>query len=84
MTTNNISRITCYVAETFQLHPTENKPNEKEALIQFLQAPYQLEAPINRLKKLKFKKSSAAKILKYIRVLTSSLVKFLTNCLLLE
>jgi hypothetical protein len=31
--------------------PPENEPEEKEALIQFLETPYEHEPPVNRLKR---------------------------------
>jgi hypothetical protein len=37
-----------------QPHPSENKPKEEEALLQLLETPYQLEPPINRLKRAEF------------------------------
>jgi hypothetical protein len=40
-----------HLANVFQLHPSENEPEEEEALKQLLQTPYQLEPPINRLKR---------------------------------
>jgi hypothetical protein len=49
-----------HLAEVFQPHPTENEPEEEEALIQLLETPNQLEAPIIISKELKFKKSSTA------------------------
>jgi hypothetical protein len=39
-----------HLAKVFQPHPSESEPVE-EALIQLLETPYQLEPPINRLKK---------------------------------
>jgi hypothetical protein len=38
-----------HLAEVFQLHPSENEPEEEEALIQLLETPYQLKPPINLL-----------------------------------
>jgi hypothetical protein len=38
-------------ANVFQPHPSENQPQEEEALMQLLETPYQLEPPINRLKR---------------------------------
>jgi hypothetical protein len=35
----------------FQPHPSENEPEEEGALIQHLETRYQLEPPINRLKR---------------------------------
>jgi hypothetical protein len=40
-----------YLAEVFQPHPSEDEPEEEEALIQLLETPYQLEPPINRHKR---------------------------------
>jgi hypothetical protein len=40
------------LAKVFQPHPSENEP-EKKAHIQLLLTPYQLEAPINCLKRAK-------------------------------
>jgi hypothetical protein len=35
----------------FKPHPSENGPEEEEALIQLLKAPYQLKQPIKCLKR---------------------------------
>jgi hypothetical protein len=48
-----------HLANVFQPHPSQNQPEEEEALMQLLKTPYQLEPPII-LKGLKFKKSSTA------------------------
>jgi hypothetical protein len=40
-----------HLANVFQSHRPENEPEEKESLIQFLETPYQLNLPINRLKR---------------------------------
>jgi hypothetical protein len=37
-------------ANVFQPHPSENEPEEEEALIQLLETSYQLDPPINHLK----------------------------------
>jgi hypothetical protein len=72
-------------SKIFQLHPSENEPEYEEALIQLLENP-----PTNSnhqstfSKELKFKKSSTAYILRKHWVMTSSLVKFLKNCRLLD
>jgi hypothetical protein len=42
---------TKHLAKVFQPHPSENKPEEAEVLIQLLETPYQLDPPINRLKR---------------------------------
>jgi hypothetical protein len=39
-----------HLAKVFQPHPSGNEP-EEEALTQLLETPYQLEPPINRLKR---------------------------------
>jgi hypothetical protein len=39
------------LAKGFHPHPSENEPLEEEALVQLLETPYQLEPPINRLKR---------------------------------
>jgi hypothetical protein len=39
------------LSEVFQPKPSENEPGEDEALIQLLETPYQLEPPINCLKR---------------------------------
>jgi hypothetical protein len=39
-----------HLAKVFQSHPLESEP-KKEALTQLLETPYQLEPPINRLKR---------------------------------
>jgi hypothetical protein len=38
-----------HLANVFQPHPTENQPEEEEALTQLLETPYQLEPPINSI-----------------------------------
>jgi hypothetical protein len=40
-----------HLANVSQLHPSENEPEEEEALIQLLETPYELEPPINSLKR---------------------------------
>jgi hypothetical protein len=41
-----------HLAEVYQPHPSENEPQEEEALTQLLETTYQLEPPIiNRLKR---------------------------------
>jgi hypothetical protein len=40
-----------HLENVFQPHPSENEPDEEEALIQLLENPYQLEPPINCLKR---------------------------------
>jgi hypothetical protein len=40
-----------HLGKVFQPHPSDNQPQEEEALTQLLETPYQLEPPINRLKK---------------------------------
>jgi hypothetical protein len=49
-----------HLEQDFQPHLLENTPEEEEEkdIIQLLGTPSQLELPIKRLKKLKFKKSS--------------------------
>jgi hypothetical protein len=43
-----------HLANVFQPpHPSENEPEEEEALIQLLETPHQLEPPINRLKRIR-------------------------------
>jgi hypothetical protein len=49
-----------HLSEGFRPHPSENEL--EEASIQLLETLYQLGPSINRLKKLKFKKSSTAVI----------------------
>jgi hypothetical protein len=44
-----------HLAEVFQLHPSENLPKEEESLIQLLETPYQIEPPINHLKRTEIK-----------------------------
>jgi hypothetical protein len=39
-----------HLANVFQPHPSENQPEEEEALMQLRETPFQLEPPINRLK----------------------------------
>jgi hypothetical protein len=40
-----------HLANVFQPHLSENQPEEEEALTQLLETAYQLEPPINRLKR---------------------------------
>jgi hypothetical protein len=40
-----------HLANVLQPHPSENEPEAAEAIIQLLESPYQLEPPINRLKR---------------------------------
>jgi hypothetical protein len=40
-----------HLAKVFQQHPSENEPEEEGALIKLLETSYQLEPPINRLKR---------------------------------
>jgi hypothetical protein len=40
-----------HLENVFLQHPSENEPEEKEAFIQLLETPYQLEPPANRLKR---------------------------------
>jgi hypothetical protein len=40
-----------HIADVFQPHPSENEPEEEEALIQLLESPYQLEPPIKRIER---------------------------------
>jgi hypothetical protein len=49
-----------HLANVFQQHPSENEPEEEDALIQLLETPYQLEPLSTVSKGLKFKKSSTA------------------------
>jgi hypothetical protein len=76
---NNVEKAHTFaqrLANVFQPHPSENEPQEEEALIQLLETPYQLEPPINCLKR--------AEILRNHQVTSSPLVQFLKNCLSLE
>jgi hypothetical protein len=50
------------LAEVFHLHPSENKPEEGEAIIQLQEAPYQLEPPTTHVKR--------AEVQEFIRILT--------------
>jgi hypothetical protein len=40
-----------HLGNVFQPHPTENQSEEEEALMQLLETAYQLEPPINHLKR---------------------------------
>jgi hypothetical protein len=40
-----------HLADIFQLPPSENEPEEEEALIQTLDAPYQLRQPIKHFQR---------------------------------
>jgi hypothetical protein len=40
-----------HLADVFQPHPSENEAEEDEAFMQLLETPYQLEPPVNRLKR---------------------------------
>jgi hypothetical protein len=51
---SNVEKLHAFVedlANVFEPHPSENEPEEEEALIQLLETPYQHEPPINRLKR---------------------------------
>jgi hypothetical protein len=39
-------------ANMFQPHPSENSPEEEEALMHYLETPYQLDPPLSRLLRL--------------------------------
>jgi hypothetical protein len=76
-----------HLAEGFQPHPSENKP--EEALTHLLETPYQLEPPINRLKRsevqegvnnLKTKKSPGYDLItgKILKELPINGIKYLT------
>jgi hypothetical protein len=86
-----------HLAKVFQLHPSENKPEEKESLIQLLETPYQLEPPTNHLKRaevqgvnsLNPKKSSGynlitSKILKELPIIGINYLTQLFNAVLLK
>jgi hypothetical protein len=54
MAGNNVEKAHAFaehLAKVFQSLPSEDEPIEEEALIQLLETPYQLEPPINYLKK---------------------------------
>jgi hypothetical protein len=79
-----------HLADVFQPHPSENEPEEEEALIQLLETPYQLEPPINCLKRaevqevinsLHLKKSSGYEIIsgKILKELPTIGIKYLTQ-----
>jgi Ser/Thr protein kinase RdoA (MazF antagonist) len=40
-----------HLVKVFYPYPSENEPEEEEALTHLLETPYQLEPPINRLKR---------------------------------
>jgi hypothetical protein len=42
---------TKHLADDLQPHPSEKEPEEEEALFELLENPYQLEPPINHLKR---------------------------------
>jgi hypothetical protein len=74
----------------FQPHPSENEPEEEEPLIHLLETPYQLQLPINRLKRaevqeainnLNPKKSSAYDFItgKILKELPITGIKYLTQ-----
>jgi hypothetical protein len=79
-----------HLANLFQPQPSKHELDEEEALIQLLEAPYQLEPPVNRLKRaevqeviysLNLKKSSGydpitGKILKEFPIIR---IKYLTQ-----
>jgi hypothetical protein len=48
-----------HLANVFQPHPSENEPEEEEALMQLLETPYRFHQSTVS-KELKFKKSSTA------------------------
>jgi hypothetical protein len=73
-----------HLANIFQPHPSENQPEEEDALTQLLETPYQLEPPINRLKKAEVQEIINSLNPKNHQVTTSSLAKFLQHCIPLE
>jgi hypothetical protein len=50
-TSKKAHAFTEHLAEVFHPHPSENESKGKETLIQLLETPYQLELPINGLRK---------------------------------
>jgi hypothetical protein len=79
-----------HLANGFQPHPSGHEPEEQEALIQLLETPYQLEPPINSLKRaevqevinsLKPKKSSGYDLItgKILKELPTIAIKYLTQ-----
>jgi hypothetical protein len=73
-----------HLANVLQPHPSENEPEEQEALIQLLETAYQLEPPINSLKSIEDQEVINSLTHKKLAVTNSSLIKFIKNCLLLE
>jgi hypothetical protein len=87
-----------HLGDVFQPHPSKNEPEEEEALTQLLETPYQLEPPINHLKRaevqevinsLNPKKSSSydlitGKILKKLPVIGIKYLTQLFNAVLLK
>jgi hypothetical protein len=86
---NKAHAFTEHLAEVFQPHPSKTEPQKEEALIQFLEAPYQVKPPINRLKRaevrevssLNPKKSSGYDLItgKIFKILPNVGVKYLTQ-----
>jgi hypothetical protein len=90
-------KTTCF-RKSFQPHPSENEPEEEEALIHLLGTPYQLEPPISHLKRaevqepiksLNPKKSSGydfitGKILKVLPIIGIKYLTQLFNAVLLK
>jgi hypothetical protein len=73
-----------HLANVFHLHPSENEPEDEEAFVQRLETPTNSNHQSTVSKELKFKKSSAAEIIRNHRDTTSSVAKFLKNCISLE
>jgi hypothetical protein len=98
---SNVERahpFTEHFAKVFQLYPSVYEPDEEEALIHLLETPYQLEPPINCLKKAEVqevinsqnpKKSSGydtitGKILKELPIIGIKYITQLFNAVLLK
>jgi hypothetical protein len=46
-----VHAFTKHLAQVFQPHPTESETEDEKTLTLLLEKPYQLEPPINRLKR---------------------------------
>jgi hypothetical protein len=79
-----------HLAEVFQPHPSENLPEEEEAITPFLETPYQLEPPIPSISRTEVhaissnlhpKKSSGYDLLtgRILQALPSIAIQFLTQ-----
>jgi hypothetical protein len=68
-----------HLAKDFQPHPSENEPEEEEALTQLLETPYQLKPPINHLNR-----AEVQEVINSLNTKKSSGYDFITGKILKE